>query len=109
MGQITPSGKIGVAVLETFFSQVAVDDTVVAAAIKKWADMYYPRMVCYDKYTTASIAQRLQNAGVQTRDVSGQSFYTACSDFHDALVNDRLRHSGQDLLIQQMPKCTTNI
>jgi len=109
MGQLLPDGRIGVAVLDTYSSQVAVDELAIAASIKKWADMYYPRMVCYDKYTTASIAQRLQNAGVQTRDVSGQSFYTACSDFHDALVNDRLRHSGQDLLIQQMANCAAKI
>ena len=82
MGQVLPDGKIGIAVLETYSSQVAVDELAIAASIKKWADMYYPRVVCYDKYTTASIAQRLQMAGVQTRDVSGQAFYTACSDFH---------------------------
>jgi hypothetical protein len=105
MGQLLPNGKIGLAVLETYSSQVAVDEVLVAASIKKWADMYYPRLVCYDKYTTASIAQRLQNAGVQTRDISGQSFYTACSDMYDALVNDRLRHSGQESLIQQMANC----
>jgi phage terminase large subunit-like protein len=105
MGQLLPNGKIGLAVLETYSSQVAVDEVLVAASIKKWADMYYPRLVCYDKYTTASIAQRLQNAGVQTRDISGQTFYTACSDMYDALVNDRLRHSGQDALIQQMANC----
>jgi len=93
MGQLLPSGKM------------AVDELVIAASVKKWCDMYYPRVVCYDKYTTASIAQRLQMSGVQTRDVSGQSFYTACSDFHDALTNDRLRHSGQDQLVQQMSNC----
>ena len=109
MGQLLPDGRIGVAVLETYSSQVAVDELVMAASIKKWADLYYPRLVCYDKYTTASIAQRLQNAGVQTRDISGQSFYTACSDFHNALVNDRLRHSGQDLVIQQMANCAAKI
>lgn len=105
MGQILPDGKIGIAVLETYSSQVAVDELQIAASIKKWADLYYPRTVCYDKYTTASIAQRLQMSGVQTRDVSGQSFYTACSDFHDALVNDRVRHSGQEVLVQQMANC----
>ena len=105
MGQLLPDGRIGIAVLETYSSQVAVDELAIAASIKKWCDMYYPRMVCYDKYTTASIAQRLQNSGVQTRDISGQAFYTACSDFHDALTNDRLRHSGQDVLIQQMSNC----
>ena len=105
MGQVLPDGKIGIAVLETYSSQVAVDELAIAASIKKWADMYYPRVVCYDKYTTASIAQRLQMAGVQTRDVSGQAFYTACSDFHNALTNNRIRHSGQDQLVQQMANC----
>ena len=105
MGQILPNGKIGVAVLDTYSSQVAVDELAIAVSVKKWADDYYPRVIAYDKYTTASIAQRLQNAGCVTRDVSGQSFYTACSDFYDALVNDRLRHSGQDLLVQQMANC----
>jgi phage terminase large subunit-like protein len=105
MGQILPDGKIGVAVLETYSSQLAVDELQIAVSIKKWAELYYPRTVCYDKYTTASIAQRLQMSGVQTRDVSGQSFYTACSDFHDALTNNRLRHSGQEVLVQQMSNC----
>jgi len=109
MGQILPNGKIGVAVLETYSSQVAVDELVIAASVKKWCDMYYPRVVCYDKYTTASIAQRLQMSGVQTRDVSGQAFYQACGDFHDALVNNRLRHSGQDQLVQQMSNCAAKI
>jgi len=109
MGQMLPDGRIGLAVLETYTSAVSVDELVIAASIKKWADMYYPRLVCYDKYTTASIAVRLQNSGVMTRDVSGQSFYTACSDMYDALVNDRLRHSGQDVLIQQMANCAAKI
>ncbi len=105
MGQILPDGKLGIAVLETYSSQVAVDELAIAASVKKWADMYYPRVVCYDKYTTASIAQRLQMSGVMTRDVSGQAFYTACSDFHNYLTNNRIRHSGQDQLVQQMANC----
>ena len=109
MGQILPDGKIGVAVLETYSSQVAVDEIAIAASVKKWCDLYYPRLVCYDKYTTASIAQRLQMAGVQTRDISGQAFYVACSDFHDNLVNNRLRHSGQPELVQQMQNCAAKI
>jgi len=109
MGQILPDGKIGVAVLETYSSQVAVDEIAIAASVKKWCDLYYPRLVCYDKYTTASIAQRLQMAGVQTRDISGQAAYVACSDFHDNLVNNRLRHSGQPELVQQMQNCAAKI
>ena len=109
MGQILPSGKIGIAVLETYSSQIAVDELAIAASIKKWCDLYFPRMVCFDKYTTASIAQRLQNSGVQTKDISGATFYTACSDFHDALSNFRVVHSGQEALIQQMANCAAKI
>jgi len=109
MGQLLPSGKIGIAVLETYTSQIAVDELAIAASIKKWCDLYFPRLVCFDKYTTASIAQRLQNSGVQTKDISGAAFYTACSDFHDALSNFRVVHSGQETLIQQMANCAAKI
>ena len=105
MGQITPEGKYGVCVLETFHAPVAVDELAIAAAIKKWCDMYFPRVVCFDKYTTASVASRLERSGVAVRDISGQQFYTACSDLHDQLVNGRLVHSGQDALIQHMNNC----
>ena len=105
MGQITPSGKIGVCVLETFHSQVAVDELVIAAAVKKWCDLYFPRVVCFDKYTTANVAARLERSGVAVRDISGQQFYTACSTLHDNLVNGRLVHAGQDALITHMQNC----
>ncbi len=105
MGQITPSGKIGVAVLETFFSQVAVDDTVVAAAIKKWADIYFPRVIAFDKYTTQSVATKLERSGCAVKDVSGQQFYQACGMLHDALANKKLVHSGQDIFITHFNNC----
>ena len=105
MGQITPSGKIGVAVLETFFSQVAVDDTVVAAAIKKWSDIYFPRVIAFDKYTTQSVATKLERSGCAVKDVSGQQFYQACGMLHDALANGKLVHGGQDILITHFNNC----
>jgi phage terminase large subunit-like protein len=105
MGQVLPDGRIGIAVLETYHSQVSIDELKISASIKAWCDMYYPRTVCFDKYTTASVATRLERAGVRVQDVSGASFYTACSDFHEALSNSRLVHSGQELLIQHMNNC----
>jgi phage terminase large subunit-like protein len=48
----------------------------------------------YDKYATASIAQRLQQSGQKLEDCSGQSFYQACGELLDAFVNQRLVHSG---------------
>jgi phage terminase large subunit-like protein len=104
-GQILPNGQIGFGLMQTWQSQVSVDDLKIAAEIKAWADQYRPRMVCYDKYTTQSIADRLANAGVVVEDVSGQKFYQACGDLLDALVNHRVVHSGQAELITQFNNC----
>jgi hypothetical protein len=101
-GQIMPDGKIGIGILEMWSSQLSVDDVKVAAGIKKWADHFSPRQICYDKYATASIADRLAHAGQTCVDISGSQFYTACADFLDALVNDRVVHNGQDEFISQM-------
>jgi len=108
-GQIMPDGKIAIGILETFESQVAVDDLRIAASIKGWADIYRPRMVLFDKYTTASIAERLSNAGVITMDCSGQQFYQACGDLLDGLVNHKVVHNGQDELIQQFNNCAAKV
>ena len=105
MGQIMPDGRMGVAVLETFHNPVSIDELSITVAIKKWCDLYYPRVVCFDKYTTASVASRLERSGVRVQDVSGAAFYTACSDFHEALSNGRIVHSGQQLLIEHMNNC----
>ena len=108
-GQMMPDGKIAIGILETFESQVAVDDLRIAASIKGWADIYRPRLVLFDKYTTASIAERLANAGVVTMDCSGQQFYQACGDLLDGLVNHRVVHNGQDELIQQFNNCAAKV
>jgi phage terminase large subunit-like protein len=105
MGQILEDGRIGVAVLEIFHSDVSIDELFVANAIAKWAKVYYPRMVCYDKYTTASIAKRLEANGIQITDISGQKGYQASGDLYEALANKRLVHSGQDELVAHMANC----
>jgi phage terminase large subunit-like protein len=104
-GQLLPDGRIGLGILQSWHSDVAVDEQKIAVEIKLWADKYFPRMICFDKYTTATIAQRLQMSGAATVDCSGTIFYQACSDFLDALVNKRLVHSGQEALIAQMNNC----
>jgi phage terminase large subunit-like protein len=105
MGQVLEDGRIGVAVLEIFHSDVSIDELFVANAIAKWAKVYYPRMVCYDKYTTASIAKRLEANGIQITDISGQKGYQASGDLYEALANKRLVHSGQDELVAHMANC----
>ena len=108
-GQILPDGRIGIGVLQTWESQVSVDDLRIAADIKAWSDSYKPRMICYDKYATQTIAERLANAGCVVQDISGQQFYQACTDLKDSLDNGRLVHKGQDVWIQQMNNCAAKV
>jgi phage terminase large subunit-like protein len=100
-GQLLPDGRIGIGILETYSSQVAIDELKMAASIKAWCDIYKPRLVCFDKYATQTIADRLSNAGVITEDVSGQQFYKACGDLLEGLTNLRVVHNGQKELIEQ--------
>ena len=100
-GQLLPDGRIGIGILETYSSQVAIDELKMAASIKAWCDIYKPRLVCFDKYATQTIADRLMNSGVVCEDVSGQQFYKACGDLLEGLTNLRVVHNGQKELIEQ--------
>ena len=108
-GQILPNGKIGVGILQTWESAVSVDDLKIAADIKAWADQYRPRQICYDKYATQSIAEKLANAGCIIQDISGQQFYQACGDLLNGLVTHQVVHNGQANLIQQMNNCAAKV
>jgi phage terminase large subunit-like protein len=108
-GQLLPDGRIGIGILETYSSQVAIDELKMAASIKAWCDIYKPRLVCFDKYATQTIADRLSNSGVVVEDVSGQQFYKACGDLLEGLVNHRVVHNGQAELIQQMNNCAAKV
>jgi len=107
MGQLLPDGRIGVAVLEVFHSDVSIDELFMADHIAKWCKDYYPRTVCYDKYTTASIAKRLEINGIHITDISGQKGYQASGDLYEALANKRLVHSGQDALVSHFANCAS--
>jgi phage terminase large subunit-like protein len=108
-GQLLPDGRIGIGILETYSSQVAIDELKMAASIKSWCDIYKPRLVAFDKYATQTIADRLMNSGVVCEDVSGQQFYKACGDLLEGLVNHRIVHNGQAELIQQMNNCAAKV
>jgi phage terminase large subunit-like protein len=108
-GSLLPDGRIGIGILETYSSQVAIDELKMAASIKAWCDIYKPRLVCFDKYATQTIADRLTNSGVVCEDVSGQQFYKACGDLLEGLVNHRVVHNGQAEFIQQMNNCAAKV
>ena len=98
MNQAT--GKIELGLMQLWTSDVAIDDLKMAADVHAWAQKFKPRVIMYDKYATASIAQRLQQSGQKLEDCSGQSFYQACGEILDAFVNVRLVHSGQKELTE---------
>jgi len=95
-------GKIGVGVMETFSSDIAIDELKMTQAIHDWALKYRPTHIAYDKYATASIAQKLEQQGHKLVDVSGQAFYQACGELADCLTNSRIVHSGQPEWVQSM-------
>jgi phage terminase large subunit-like protein len=94
------TGKIELGLMQLWTSDVAIDDLKMAADVHAWAQKFKPRVIMYDKYATASIAQRLQQSGQKLEDCSGQSFYQACGEILDAFVNLRLVHSGQKELTE---------
>jgi phage terminase large subunit-like protein len=104
-GQILPDGRIGVALVQTWESQISVDELKIAAEIKGWCDSYKPRVVLYDRYTTLAVAERLQKSGVMVETIVGAEFYAACSTLKDQIDNKRVVHGGQDVLDQQMQNC----
>jgi len=108
-GQLLPDGRIGIGILETYSSQMAIDELKMAASIKSWCDLYKPRLVCFDKYATQTISDRLTQSGVICEDVSGQQFYKACGDLLEGLVNHRVVHNGMPELIQQFNNCAAKV
>ena len=102
MGAQIIDGKIAVGLMETYTSEVAIDEVKMASQINEWAMKYRPISIGYDKYATASIAQRLTQSGHKLVDISGQTFYQACGELSDALSNLRLVHSGQPEWVMSM-------
>jgi phage terminase large subunit-like protein len=101
-GQLLPDGRVATAIIAQWKSDVAVDELKIAVEIKKWCDKFRPQMVCFDHYSTQSIAKRLEASGVKMVDVSGQNFYTACGDLLDAILAKRIVHPNQPEMSVQM-------
>ena len=98
-GQLMEDGKIAAGVIAQFESASGVDELKIAVEVNEWARKYRPRLICFDKYTTMTVAERLALSGQKIQDMSGLVFYQACSDLLEAIVHQRLIHSGQESLV----------
>jgi phage terminase large subunit-like protein len=99
---LLPDGRIGLALAKTWESLVAVNELQIAVDIKELADIWHPKLILHDSYTTFAIAERLVNSGLKLESCIGAQFYTACSTFKDAIDNKRVVHGGQPELDEQM-------
>jgi phage terminase large subunit-like protein len=104
-GQVMDDGRIAVGVIAQFTSAAQVDELKMAIEVNEWARKYKPRLICFDKYATMTVAERLALSGHRIQDMSGQVFYQACSDLLDAIVHQRLIHSGQQSLVDSINNC----
>ena len=104
-GQLREDGTMAVGVVAQFHSDQQVDELKVAVEVNEWARKYRPKLICYDKYTSMTVAERLALSGQKIQDMSGQVFYQACSDLLDSIVNRRLIHAGQASLVDSINSC----
>ncbi len=104
-GQLREDGTMAVGVIAQFHSDQQVDELKIAIEVNEWARKYRPRLICFDKYTSMTIAERLALSGQKIQDMSGLVFYQACSDLLDSIVNRRLVHNGQQSLVDSINSC----
>ena len=95
LGQVLKEGKIGLAMVETYHSETALDDLVVAGKIAEWVKQHEVNQIAYSKNTGSNIASRLTAAGLNTIAIDGRQFATACDDLLSAMSNGRLEHADQ--------------
>ena len=103
------TGKIEVGLMQLWQSEIAIDEIKMAAEINEWARKFKPKGICYDKYATASIAQKLQQSGQKIIENSGQEFYQSCSTLAEAFIHNRVVHSGQPELVAMFNNCSAKI
>jgi hypothetical protein len=94
------NGKVKLKLLHSWNSDTAIDDFRIASEVSQFALTYRPRVVCFDRYTSANIAQRLQHGGIQIFEISGQVFSQACDEMLQAMTHDRLLHGNEVELVE---------
>lgn len=104
-GQIQPDGRIAIGLMQSWVSDGAIDDLLIASEVADWARSYWVQKIGYDKWTSASVAARLASAGFPMEDLSGQIFARACDETLTAMNSKRLVHTGNQTLTDHFLAC----
>jgi phage terminase large subunit-like protein len=103
--QWLPNGRIGFAIAQSWQAESVIDDLQVADETAEIVRKFNSHVVAFDKWTAASIAQRLHGAGIRVSDTSGAAFAQACDEMQTGLNSGRLIHDGDPELIKHFNAC----
>ena len=103
--QLLDDGRIAVGLVQSWLSDSAVDDRLIAGDVADWARKYHARAVAFDKWTGAGAASRLASAAIPVGDVSGQMFAAACDTVLSSMVAGRIVHANQADLTAAVMAC----
>lgn len=104
-GQLLEDGRIAFSIMQTFGSDGALDDMLIAQEVAKWARAYNVEIIAFDKWTAGNIASRLASARFPVADFSGSLFAQGCDETLSAMNSGRLVHDMSDDLVSHFNGC----
>ena len=97
--------KVKLKCLQTWKSEASIDDLKVASDINLHIQRFRPKMLLFDRYTTAGVAARLAHTGVPVMEISGQLFASACDEMLAAMSHNRIEHGDEYELSESVNSC----
>jgi phage terminase large subunit-like protein len=101
-GQRIDGDKFMVALLQTWFNPVSIDDKQMANDVAPWVRKFPVNYVAYSKSTAAAVAARLAPAGIPVYEINAQDYQQSCDEFVSAVSSGRIVHEGQEELDKQV-------
>ena len=97
--------KVKLKCLQTWKSEASIDDLKMASEINDHIKRFRPKMLLFDRYTTAGVAARLAHTGVPVMEISGQLFASACDEMLAAMSHNRIAHRDEYELSESVNSC----
>ena len=97
--------KVKLKCLQTWKSEASIDDLKVASDINLHIQRFRPKMLLFDRYTTAGVAARLAHTGLPVMEISGQLFASACDEMLAAMSHNRIEHGDEYELSESVNSC----